>query len=85
MLNDFVSYLLSIKNEKTGNGLSVNSITLYLAGIRSYLAYYDIDIVSSKFRRKVQMPERYREDEQPIDNSDIRKILLSYNNRRWKL
>ena len=84
LLNDFISYLLSIKNEKTGNGLSTNSITLYLAGVRSYLAYYDIDIVPSKFKRKVKLPKLYREDEEPLDNSDIRKILLACNNRRLK-
>ena len=30
------------------------------------------------------MPKLYREDEQPIDAEDIRKILLSCNNRRMK-
>jgi integrase len=48
------------------------------------LAYYDIDIIPSKFRRKVKMPKIYREDEEAIDVSDIRKILLSCNNRRLK-
>ena len=31
------------------------------------------------------MPKLYREDEQPIDAADIRKILLSCNNRRLKV
>ena len=30
------------------------------------------------------MPKLYREDEEPLDASDIRKILLSCNNRRLK-
>jgi integrase len=30
------------------------------------------------------MPKHYREDEEPLDVSDIRKILLSCNNRRLK-
>ena len=30
------------------------------------------------------MPKLYREDEEPLDVSDIRKILLSCNNRRLK-
>ena len=79
LLDDFVSYLLNVKNP-----LSKNSITLYLAATRSYLAYYDIDVVASKFKRKVKVPKIYREDEEPIDASDIRKILLSCNNRRVK-
>jgi integrase len=55
-----------------------------MAAIRSYLAYYDIDIIPSKFKRKVKMPKMYREDEEPLDASDIRKILLSCSNRRLK-
>jgi integrase len=55
-----------------------------MAAMRSYLAYYDIDVIPSKFRRKVKMPKLYREDEEPLDASDIRKILLSCNNRRLK-
>jgi hypothetical protein len=45
---------------------------------------YDIETILkplSKFRRKVKMPKLYREDEEPLDVSDIRKILLSCNNR----
>ena len=30
------------------------------------------------------MPKIYREDEEPLDVEDIRKILLSCNNRRLK-
>jgi integrase len=55
-----------------------------MAAVRSYLAYYDIDTIPSKFKRKVKMPKMYREDEEPLDASDIRKILLACNNRRLK-
>jgi integrase len=48
------------------------------------LAYYDIDLVPSKFKRKVKIPKHYREDELAIDASDIRNILPSCNNRRLK-
>ncbi len=77
LLDNFVSFLIQLK-------LSIPSINLYIAAIRSYLAYYDIDIIPSKFKRKVKMPKHYREDEEPLDVSDIRKILLSCNNRRLK-
>jgi len=30
------------------------------------------------------MPKSHREDEEPLDASDIRKILLACNNRRLK-
>ena len=79
VLDEFVSYLLNINSN-----LTPNSINLYVAAIRSYLAYYDIDVVPSKFKRKVKMPKVYREDEEAIDISDIRRILLSCNNRRLK-
>jgi integrase len=55
-----------------------------VAAVRSYLAYCDIDLIPSKFRMKVRMPKIYREDEEPLDIHDIRRILLSCNNRRLK-
>ena len=55
-----------------------------LPAVRSYLAYHDIDIVPAKFKRRVKLPKNHREDEQPIDAEDIRRILLSCNNRRLK-
>jgi integrase len=79
LFDSFVSYMLATKPE-----ITPNSLTLYIAALRSYFAFYDIDVIPSKFRRKVKMPKLYREDEQPIDAGDIRKILLSCNNRRLK-
>jgi integrase len=78
-LDSFVSYILAIKPEITPKSLS-----LYLTAIRSYFAFYDIDVIPSKFRRKVKVPKLYNEDEEPIDASDIRKLLLNCNNRRLK-
>lgn len=75
LLDNFVSYLPN---------LTPNSVKFYISSLRSYLAYYDIDIIPSKFRRKVKLPKVYREDEEALDMSDIRKILLSCNNRRLK-
>jgi integrase len=77
LLENFVSYLIRLN-------LSIPSISLYVAAIRSYLAYYDVDIIPSKFKRKVKMPKHYREDEESLDVSDVRKILLSCNNRRLR-
>ena len=77
LFDDFVAFLLSFN-------LSVSSIKLYVVAIRSYFAYYDIDIVLSKFKRKVKMPRIYREDEQALDVQDIRNLLLVCNNRRLK-
>ena len=56
----------------------------YMLLLRSYLLYHDIDIVPAKFKRRVKLPKNHRENEQALDASDIRKILLSCNNRRLK-
>ncbi len=77
LLDGFVSYLQTLN-------LTPSSIKLYVASVRSYFAYYDIDVTPSKFKRKVKMPKSYREDEEPLDVNDIRKILLNCNNRRLK-
>jgi integrase len=77
LFDNFVAFLLK-------SGLSVSSIRLYVAAVRSYFAYYDIDIIPSKFKRRVKMPKFYREDEEPLDVRDIRNILLNCNNRRLK-
>ena len=79
LLDDFVSYLLATKP-----GMTPKSIRLYLAAVRSYFGFYDIDVIPSKFRRKVKVPKYYREDEEPLNADDIRKILLHCNNRRLK-
>ena len=79
LLDCFISYL------QTSNAtLTPSSIQLYMASVRSYFAYNDIDIIPSKFKRKVKMPKSYHEEEEPLDASDIRKILLACNNRRLK-
>ncbi len=77
LLDGFVSYLQTYK-------LTPSSIKLYVASMRSYFAFNDVDIIPSKFKRKVKMPKPYREDEEPLDVNDIRKILLNCNNRRLK-
>jgi integrase len=78
LLDDFVSYLAS------NTTISSLTIQLYVAAVRSYLEFFDIDIAPSKFRRRVKIPKYYREDEHPIDIHDIRKLLLKCNNRRLK-
>jgi integrase len=80
LLDDFIANLVS-----TNPNLTPASIKLYVTAVRSYLAYYDIDVIPSKFRRKVRMPKLYHEDEEPLDAEDIRRILLSCSNRRLKV
>ena len=79
LCDHFVSFLVATKPD-----LTPKSLRLYLTALRSYFAYYDIDVIPSKFKRKVKTPKFYRQDEEPLDVSDIRKILLNCNNRRLK-
>lgn len=83
-LNQFVSFLMQYKHYKTHSIVSQNTLNIYMAAVRSYLQFYDVDIASNRFKRKVKMPKIYREDEEALDAADIRKIMLSCNNRRLK-
>ena len=83
LLDGFVSYfVVQLSHE---HHIAPTSIFLYVYAVRSYLLYYDIDINPAKFRRRVRLPKIAREDEEPLDASDIRKILLACNNRRLKV
>ena len=78
LLEDYVYYLMRTRK------LAPRSIRLYTNAVRSYFAYYDIDVVPSKFKRKVKIPKINRYDEEAIDISDIRNILNSTSNKRLK-
>jgi integrase len=94
LLDGFVSHLLTKRVESkaitnaatitTTTTISTSSVIAYLVALRSYFAYHDIDIIPSKFKRRVKIPRVPREDEQPLDVEDIRKILISCHNRRLK-
>jgi predicted transport protein len=61
LFDSFVSYILATKPQ-----ITPNSLALYIAALRSYFAFYDIDVLPSKYRRKVKVPKLYKEDE-PTD------------------
>jgi integrase len=77
-LNEFVTYLNLPKS------LSQSTINQYLTCTKSYFQYHDVDIVPYKFKKRVVLSKIPREDEQPIDEKDIRTILLQCHNRRLK-
>lgn len=71
LLDGFVSYLMTLifnlklnplSDSESQSSLSVNTIMVYLTAIKSYLAYYDIDVIPSKFKRRVKIPKMPRED-----------------------
>ena len=81
LIDNFVFYESSKKNQDKNKPQSIKT---HLIGIKSYFAYHEIDIIPSKFKRKVKMPRTLVEKEEPLDAADIRKILMSCNNRRLK-
>lgn len=64
--------------------INPSTINQYIMGVRSFLSYYDVDIVPAKFKRRVRIPKVYSEEEEPIDARDIRQMLLNCHNRRLK-
>ena len=80
LMDGLVSYFVIQLSHK--QHIAPTSIFLYVHAVKSYLLYHDIDINPAKFRRKVRLPKIAREDEQPLDASDIRKLLLACSNRR---
>ena len=86
LLDDFVGYLTKRQDANNGNtGLSSKSIQVYIVGIRSYLEANDIEISSSKFKKRVTIPKTPKGIPEPIDASDIRTILQACNNERLKV
>ena len=79
LLNEFVSYLNEVQPKMYNSTIKLN-----VAVVRSFIEFFGVDIVSSKFRRRVKLAKNYREDEQPLDAKDIRNILLKCTNRRLK-
>jgi integrase len=73
-----------VVNLVRGENVSKSSINVYLTIVKSYLGYHDIDIIPARFKKRVTVPQIYREDEEPLDVSDIRIILLACSNRRLK-
>ena len=82
LLDSFVSYFVNMLHHQ--HPIAPTTIALYVYAVRSYLQYHDIDINPSKFRRRVRLPKVAREDERPIDATEIRNVLLACNNRRLK-
>ena len=77
LLDEFVAFLHAKK-------LSQASRNQYLTGVKSYLQFHDVDIVPYKFKVRVTLPKIPREDELPIDQNDVRTILLHCHNQRLK-
>jgi integrase len=77
LLDRFVAYMIEIQT-------AASTIQSYMAAVRGYLGYYDIDIIEQRFKNKVTLPKNRKEDERPLDVQDIRQIVLAITNRRLR-
>jgi integrase len=77
LLDQFFSYL---SNQRV-NPLSLK---VYVSVVRSFLEYSDVDIVPSKFRRKVKVPRFYPDQEETLTLTDIRTLLEYNSNHRLR-
>jgi hypothetical protein len=59
LLDEFIGFVQTKR-------INHSSINQYLTGIRSYLSYYDVDIVPAKFKKRVRIPKIYHEEEEPL-------------------
>jgi integrase len=85
LLEDFIDYLTDRVDEYNSNTkLSAKTISFYIAGVKSYLEYYDIDISAKKLRNKVTIPKVYRRTKEALNAKKIRTILNSCSNVRLK-
>jgi integrase len=86
LLDEFVSYLKErVDTYNSNTKLSDGTIRLYVAGVRSYLEYHDIELSSKKFRNKVKLPKKHRRKKEALTSEFIRTILLACNNTRLKV
>ena len=85
LLDKFVAYLRRRQDRFNSNTkLSEKSIWLYVAGVRSYFQYFDVDISSAKFRNRVTMPKKHKRRKEPLNAKKIRSILLACTNIRLR-
>jgi integrase len=77
ILDNFVSYL-------TLKEIATVSLRIYVGAVRSYLEFHDIDIVPSKFRRRVKLPKFYPDSQEPLSLTDIRDLLEFCSNNRLR-
>ena len=86
LLDDFVDYLRNRIDVYNGNTkLSEKTIAFYIAGVKSYLEKYDVEISSKKLRNKVDMPKILRRKKETLNQKKIRNMLIACNNDRLKM
>ena len=86
LLDDFIDYLRNRIDVYNGNTkLSEKTIAFYIAGVKSYLEKYDVEISSKKLRNKVDMPKILRRKKETLNQKKIRNMLIACNNDRLKV
>jgi integrase len=86
LLDDFIEYLRNRIDVYNGNTkLSEKTIAFYIAGVKSYLEYYDVEISAKKLRNKATIPTILRRKKEILNQKKIRNMLIACNNDRLKV
>jgi integrase len=85
LFDKFGDYLANRQDQYFGGKkLRPESIILYVAGVRSYFEFHDVEISSRKFQNKVTLPRKHRSEPEPIDAEDVASMLKACNNKRLR-
>lgn len=75
MLDDFVSYLSTIK-------AAPHTVKNYVSGAKKWLAFNDVELDNERFKNKVEMPRQYSITKDRIPtNQELRDIVYSTDAR----
>lgn len=86
LFDDFIDYLRNRIDVYNGDTkLSEKTIAFYIAGVKSFLEYFDVEISAKKLRNKVTMPKILRRKKEVLNQKKVRNMLLACNNNRLKV
>lgn len=81
---DIYKVMDSYSGYLTGRGHKPSVVRTWLAGVKGFYAYNDVDIINSKYKQRVKVPKDRKEDAYPLDRAEVRTMLLSMTNLRLK-
>ena len=82
VLGDYAGHLQ--KEAAKASGVGATSVKRRVSCVKLLLIYHDVDINETKFKAKVKFAKSVRREKEAIDKNDIRKILLSCDDKRIK-
>jgi integrase len=81
ILSEYCSYL---RNDGSGNNISVLTIKQRIVSAKNFLEYYDVDISPRKFKLKVKLPKSITRYKEALSKEEIVNILNICSDIRLK-